>query len=259
MNIETSGLVIKEQNVGELDRLITVLTADYGLIRAFVKRGKSIKSSMLSSTQLLSYSDFVFYQGRNSYTVSSATAKNIFFDLRNDIEAMSSAFYLAELFGNMAPEGAESGELLKLLLNSLYLLSEHKRDFNLIKSVAELRGLSDAGYMPDLVACRECGQYETPVMYFNPADAALYCAEHGQGKGLALSLSAVTAMRYIIYSEPKKVFDFQLSPSAMAELSMATERFALEQTGRHFKTLDFLKSLKELTPNEQETNQSTGI
>ena len=190
MNIETSGLVIKEQNIGESDRLITVLTADHGLIRAFVKRGKSIKSNMLSSTQLLSYSDFIFYQGRNSYTVTSAMAKNIFFDLRNDIDAMSTAFYLAELFGEMAPEGADSEPLLKLLLNSLYLLSEHKRDFRLIKSVAELRGLADTGYLPNLVACQECGTYETPLMYFNAKDGTLYCQEHGNTRlGMPLRLS----------------------------------------------------------------------
>ena len=253
MHLETDGLVVREQQVGEADRLITILTGQYGLQRAFVRRAKNLKSNLLAGTQLLCYSDFVLYQGKSANSVDSAQPKNVFFGLREDIDALSTAFYLSDLFSELAPENAPAAELLSLLLNSLYLLSNKKRDPQLVKSVAELRGLSDAGYMPDLVACRECGQYETPVMYFNPADAALYCAEHGQGKGLALSLSAVTAMRYIIYSEPKKVFDFQLSPPALAELNMATERFVLEQIRRHFKTLDFLKSLKELTPNEQET------
>lgn len=247
MNIETSGVVIKEQNIGEADRLITVLTADHGLIRAFVRRGKSMKSNLLSGTQLLSYSDFIFYQGRNSYNVTSATSKNIFFDLRNDIESMSLAFYLAELFGEMAPEGADSEPLLRLLLNSLYLLSEHKRDLRIIKSVAELRGLADTGYMPNLVACQECGEYETPLMYFNPKDAILLCQDHGEGKGgIPLSISAVTAMRYIIYSDAKKIFDFTLTEEAMKELNKATETYALVQTGRSYSTLDFFKSLATL-------------
>lgn len=38
MNIETDGLVIKTQKIGETDTLITVLTSKYGLIRAFVRR-----------------------------------------------------------------------------------------------------------------------------------------------------------------------------------------------------------------------------
>ena len=60
---------------------------------------------------------------------------------------------------------------------------------------------------------------------------------------MQLSLSAVTAMRFICYSEEKKVFNFSLSDEALLELSQAAEQFTLQQTGRNFKTLDFYKSL----------------
>lgn len=244
MHLETDGLVIREQQVGEADRLITVLTGKYGLQRAFVRRSKSLKSNLLAGTQLLCYSDFVIYCGRSANSVDSAQPKNVFFGLREDISALSTAFYLSELFAELAPENAPAPELLSLLLNSFYLLSEKKRSPAQVKAVAELRGLSLAGYMPDLVACRTCGRYESPHMYFSPKEACLFCEEHGEGT--PLSISTVTAMRYIIYSEPKKVFDFRLTPAAMQELNHAAEQFVLEQVGRRFKTLDFLKSLDPL-------------
>lgn len=243
MHFETDGLVVREQNVGESDRLITVLTGTHGLVRAFVRRAKSVKSNMVSSTQLLSYSDFVFFQGKSANSVDSAQAKNVFFGLRNNMENLSTAFYLADLFSELAPENAPAEELLRLLLNSLYLLSEEKRDRRIIKAVAELRGLSTMGYMPNLIACAECGEFESPRMVFSPKEGQLFCEDHGEGKGMLLSLSAVTAMRYIIYSESKKIFDFQLTEPALEELCYATEQFVLAQTGRHFKTLDFLKSI----------------
>lgn len=37
MNLSTEGLIIKEQNTGENTRLVTVLSKECGLIRAFVK------------------------------------------------------------------------------------------------------------------------------------------------------------------------------------------------------------------------------
>ena len=58
-----------------------------------------------------------------------------------------------------------------------------------------------------------------------------------------MDMPAVTAMRFICYSEEKKVFNFSLTDEAMKELSQAAEQFALQQTGRSFKTLDFYKSL----------------
>lgn len=244
MTIETDGLVIREQKIGENDRLITVLTSKYGLIRAFVRRSNAVRSNMLSCTQLLSYSDFVFYKGKSSYSVNSATPKNSFFKLNEDIVSMSVAFYLAELFGELAPENDNAEGLLKLLLNSLYLMAEKKRLPLQVKATAELRALSNAGYMPDLVACTHCGTYESNPMYFNPASGKLFCKDcGGPADGMQLSLSAVTAMRFICYSEEKKVFNFSLSEAALWELVQATEQFALQQTGRTYKTLDFLKTI----------------
>ena len=160
------------------------------------------------------------------------------------MEALSIGFYLAELFGELAPENEESEELLRLLLNSLYLMAEKKRRPVLVKATAELRAMSDSGYMPDLVACAECGTYETDFMYFNPASGRLLCQNCGSGvSGMKLSLGAVTAMRFILYSEPKKIFNYKVTAAAEKELSQAAEQFVLRQTGRGYRTVDFYKQL----------------
>ena len=59
MQIETDGLVIMERQVGESDRLITVLTREEGVLRAFARKAKLRRSSKLSATQLLCYSRFL--------------------------------------------------------------------------------------------------------------------------------------------------------------------------------------------------------
>ena len=61
MQTKTQGLVIREQTVGESDRLVTLLTADYGLVKAFVRRAKNIKSNNVSATSLFAYSEFTLY------------------------------------------------------------------------------------------------------------------------------------------------------------------------------------------------------
>ena len=48
MQTKTKGLIIREQTVGESDKLVTVITEDFGLIKAFVRRAKTIKSQNLS-------------------------------------------------------------------------------------------------------------------------------------------------------------------------------------------------------------------
>ena len=244
MHVETDGLVIKEQSVGESDRLITILTSKYGLIRAFVRGSKSVKSKLLAGTQLLTYSDFVLFKGRDSYSVDSANPKNVFFDLRSDIESLSIAFYLCELFLELAPENDDATELLRLLLNSLYLMNEKKADRVLVKSVAELRAMSISGFAPNLVACEECGEFESPEVCFNLKMGVFYCQKCCEGRqGMRIGFSTLTAMRHIIYSEPKKIFDFKLKDASLRELSKVTESYMITHVERHFKTLDFYKSV----------------
>ena len=50
--------MIKEMKVGESDRLVTLFTRDYGIIRAFASGAKSIKSKKGAATSLLTYSSF---------------------------------------------------------------------------------------------------------------------------------------------------------------------------------------------------------
>lgn len=47
MKTLTEGLILREQNIGERDKLVTVLTVDKGIIKGFAKGAKNIKKSKL--------------------------------------------------------------------------------------------------------------------------------------------------------------------------------------------------------------------
>ena len=47
MHIETDGLVIGERSIGESDRLVTVLTREEGLLRAFARQANRFRSQKL--------------------------------------------------------------------------------------------------------------------------------------------------------------------------------------------------------------------
>ena len=54
MKFQTNGLIIKEQSYGENDKLVWALTASHGVLRAFAKGAKSIRSAKCAPTSLLS-------------------------------------------------------------------------------------------------------------------------------------------------------------------------------------------------------------
>lgn len=131
------------------------------------------------------------------------------------------------------------------MLNTLSFLMEGKREDLLLKSVLELRMLSMSGYMPNLLGCEHCGEFEKDVMYFVPEKGCLYCSDcKAEVSSIPAGRGVVSAMRHIVYAEFEKLFQFSVSDESLKQLSYITERFLLTQIQRPFKTLDFYKSMK---------------
>lgn len=172
MRITTDGIVVRQKNFGEKDRLLTILTRDHGMITAFANGARGPRSPLAASTELLTYSNFVLFEYKGRTTVDAASAEQVFFGLRQDVELLALGSYLAQLCTEVLPEGEQEPQCLRLLLNSLYLLDAQKRTPDFIKPVFELRLLALSGFMPDLVACGGCGCFEGAQMHFLPCRAS---------------------------------------------------------------------------------------
>ena len=95
----TEALVIKEMSVGENDRLVTLFTKDYGIIRAFAAGAKSIKSKKGTATSLLTYSSFTILKKKDTYKIYEATPIRLFFRTGSEIEELALAQFFCELCG----------------------------------------------------------------------------------------------------------------------------------------------------------------
>ncbi len=93
MQINTDGLVIMERTVGESDRLVTLLTREEGIIRAFSPLAKTLKSKTRQCDAIALLFCFSIYRGRDKYIINDAQPLEVFFDLRSDIETLSLAQY----------------------------------------------------------------------------------------------------------------------------------------------------------------------
>ncbi len=239
----TDGLIIKEQKVKESDRLITILTKDKGIIRAFAPRAMSIRSKNVSATQLLAYSRLTIFEGRDTYKINEAASHDIFMDLRRDVSALFLAGYLCELVYTLSPMEEDSQEYLNLILRALYLMSKKTLPLSQIKSVCELRLCTFSGYMPNLECCGGCGG-SSENMFFDATGGGLLCSNCNKYGSIPLSSGVLSAMRYIISAESGKEFSFKLSDAGLSTLGEICEKFTLSQTERGYKSLDMYKNME---------------
>lgn len=244
MYTKTLGLVLREVEYKDADKLLTVLTRDRGKLTVRARGVRSRSSRLKSGCQLLAYSEFTLFENRNSLVVDEAVAQELFLPLRQDIERLALASYFAQVAEVLSREEDPDEALLSLTLNALAALSRPDPDSRKIKAAFEFRAACIAGYTPMLEGCVSCGS-ENPDR-FHVSGGFLSCAAcPGDDTGLRLPLSpgSLAALRYLASCPPKRVFSFQIGESGQKELSDIAETYLLTQLERGFFTLDFYKSL----------------
>ena len=244
MKIKTDAIVLRDNKL-ESDRALTLLSRELGVITAYAGGANRIRSGLAGPTELLCYSGFVLFKHRGRYSVNSADAIRTFFGLREDVEKLALASYFAQLSGELCDRhGAPA--YLRLLLNTLHFLEKGKRSPLLLKPIFELRILTMSGYMPNLVACRECAAYEADTMLFSPKSGGLLCPQCSTGhenEGTPIPPGVLAAMRHIIYCGPEKLFSYGIAGGGLALLGRVAENYLQYQLEKTLPTLEFWRAL----------------
>lgn len=241
--IRTDGLVIREHHTGESDRIITVLTRNEGLVRAFATGARKIIGKSASSTGLLCFSDFVFSPSRDSFRVSESSPKEVFFGLRESLEKLSLAQYFCELCGVLCPFDEPAEQQLRLTLNCLKFLEDERLPADQIKAIFEMQLLCQSGYRPDLSECALCHEGEN--LFFDLYEGRTFCAAHKSPRSIRLDKDIFLALSAVSCEEMKRAFLFTLPKCRLKILSKITSEYTRVRLERNFKTLEFYESIAE--------------
>lgn len=248
MLFKLNGLVLKQRNIGEHDRILVLLTRERGVLEVCARGVKRMRSPLAAGCMPLCYSEFCLFEGKKYITVDAATPIRNFYHLRLDAEKLALGEYFCDLASQLTPESESAWPMLRLLLNTLALLEDDRRQPVLLKAIFEFRSAAIAGFMPDLVGCSGCGKYEDERMYFLPQDSCLLCescAHSAQkGGGVALRPAVLKAMRQILYADEDKLFSFSLKGESLKQLDRITQRYLLIHTGLESRALSVYRSLR---------------
>ena len=256
--IRVRGLVVRETQSGEYDKILTVITEEMGRISISGKGVRSLKSKHMPATQLFCYSSFVLRKSHGYYYISDSALMESFFDLRLDLNKLALASYLCDVAAEMAVEGVGDEELMQLTLNTLYALANKKQlSLTQIKAAFELRCASVEGFRPNLSACDVCDAFEDEKFYMDVMNGRILCSDclnkirHtddlvDDGTAhiyLRLTPAVLEAMRYTIHAPANRYLSFTLSEDEMKLYASVCEKYLLNHIEHGFYSLEFYKSL----------------
>jgi len=244
--LNIKGIVVKEVNVGESDKIITLLTKQKGKITVSAKGARRPKSSFAAGTQFLSYSDFVLFSGKDMYSLNSCDIIETFYEIRNDMEKLTYAAHFVELVNDTVQENQPAAKVLQLFLNTLHMLAKTDKQPELLARIIELRLLTIDGYTPYIRGCAVCGKDDCESYSFSFSKCGLICKGCAVQDPFAMDISigTIKALTYIIYSKIEDLFNFKVSQVILDELGRLMKRYLRDRLEKDYNKLDFLKQLK---------------
>lgn len=250
--IKTQGLVIKACNLNDNDKILTVLTRDSGIITAISKGIRSQKHKDFSALQLFCYSDMVIEKRTGLGYVSSAAVINNFFEIRECVEKVSLAAYIADL-ANSLPQGECYDELFyNFILNMLYSISKTKTDKLLIhnilrlKTIFEFKFCCESGYLPQTDECALCGSVKK-LKYFDTYEGCVICddcIDKTDGSAMIkIDETGVRMVDFLCKGDLKTVFKFDCDDETLNLLTYASQMYLQCCTELAPATLEYLNGV----------------
>jgi DNA repair protein RecO (recombination protein O) len=243
--LKTKGIVLREINTGEADKIVTIFTKNQGKVSGIAKGARRPKSKFVAGTQFLSYSEFVLFKGHDLYSINSCDLIESFYNIRNDMAKLTYSSHFSEIVNDVIQENQPATKVLQLFLNTLHILAKTEKNPELLARIFEIRLLSIIGYAPYVRGCLECGNEDFSGLAFSFRKCGLICKCCIQSDKLAVKVSSGTArtLNYIVYSKLKDLFSFEVSEEVLRELGKVSKRYLRDMLDRDYSKLDFLKNL----------------
>ena len=83
-----SGVVLKESNMGDFDKMLTILTPNFGKISCVAKGARRPRSALLAGSQIFCFGEYLMYKGTSTYHINSVEPIEVFYNIRTDLDKL---------------------------------------------------------------------------------------------------------------------------------------------------------------------------
>jgi len=214
------GVALRTYRLGEADRIIVLLTAGHGKVRAVAKGVRKTKSRFGSRVEPPTHTSLLLYEGRELDIISQAETIDHYRPIRDDLARMTDAMALLEVVDHVAQEREANPRLYQMLVAALRSLAEDRSPLLVPAFFWKLLSLEGAG--PLLEQCAGCGAPATEVdlVAFDLGEGGALCRACRQG--VAISSDALELLRGILGGRLGQLLRGPETPAVTEVAALAT-------------------------------------
>jgi DNA repair protein RecO (recombination protein O) len=245
---KTEAIVLRSMDLGEADRVLTVLTPRLGKLKVIAKGIRRPRSRLGGGVEPFSDVHLVLAIGRTFDVVTQVALEDPHLGLRNDLHSTAAAWYLVELADRFCEGSADSHDAFVLLAQCLTAL-DVGRDAVSREVVArwfELHLLDAMGFRPELSRCLECGAEIGPEGNgFSPVASGVLGPEclHAALGTRPISAEGLKVMRHLQRSSLSDVLRLRLPAASAREVERLLHATVSAVLERELRSRDFLEEV----------------
>ena len=195
-----TAICLRATDYSETSQVVTLFASHSGKISAIAKGAKRPKSAFDGPIEILSFGDIIYSAPRSAKlaTLTEFNQKPAFLQLRNNLAALNSAYFAAELLDAFTRDFDPHQQLFDSFLQFLndVQLSEDSRDALGLLILFQLTLLTEVGTKPVLTECVNCNASfadKWREVYFSSLANGLICPDCDQAFVDKIRLSKNTA------------------------------------------------------------------
>lgn len=246
----TEAIVLSRFDLGETDRVFTLLTRDRGKIRAIAKGARRPTSKLASSLEYFSRCRMILSRGRDLDVITSVEVIERPNGLGERIDAFSHACHLAEVTNRLVPDEQDVPEIYQLLSVALAEMERPGRPW-LLARWYEMALLALTGYRFDLYHCVECGadlQAEPNILGMRSGGILCPDCRGNDPNGRVMSVNAQKIMRSLDRNGMNEIRHIEVEPVLANEIEAILSSYIRSVAERDFSSLKVLREIRETAP-----------
>ncbi len=244
------AVVLRRMDLGETDRILTLLTDRFGKIRVIGKGIRRPTSRLGPHLELFSTTRLMLSRARELDVITSAETIDLHAGLRSNLNALGVASHCAELVDRFLADRDENRAVYRLMGTALERLDAGANPDRVARWF-EVALLGEMGVRPELFNCVVCDQsVEAEPNRFSVRLGGILCREHADRdiSAIVLSLAAQKVFRLLIRGDLDAFLQLNVSDPVLHELESVLTTFITHQLERDLNSLKVMRRVGESLP-----------
>lgn len=241
----SEAVVLRHLNYAESDRIITLFTANFGIIKGFAKGARNSRKRFGAAFEPFTQAVFHWRWGKGELpTLIEADLMSSRDGLRTDLRRLALAGYGVELVELLTGDCAHQVMIYELLCSYLDYL-DSGGDGSTGRLLFELRLIYFLGYIPHLLHCSECLKiFHEEQIRFDSRRGGSLCLSCSGGKGLVIGLGTVGTLAKCLRVSHRRFEGFKFGSTTLDDASLILGQILQQLLPRELKSLKFLARIE---------------